>query len=201
MGLVLQQKPLSDGGVSLCPTPWTEALRAHQSVLTACFVLDEPIQRAIGILKDTLTRGGKILLCGNGGSAAHAQHMAAELVVRYESRDRKALSAIALTTDTSVLTAAGNDLSYREIFRRQVEALAEPEDTLIAISTSGKSGNVYAACHRAASIGCHVIALTGSAGLYDFYPDVEIRVPSVNTARIQEVHTIMIHAMCQALEG
>jgi len=159
--------------------------------------LEHGISAAIDLLKCCR---GKILICGNGGSAAHAQHLAAELVVRFET-NRDPIAALSLTTDTSVLTAAGNDLGYHDIFRRQVEALARPEDMLVAISTSGKSPNVYTACQAASQMGCRVIALTGQNGMYNFVPDIELRVPSTCTARIQEIHTLIIHALCEGIES
>ncbi len=201
--LVLQQKHVSDRTVpqSLSGfSVWTSALSSHLSVAKSCADLAESIDQAIRTMRMTLEGGGKILICGNGGSAAQAQHMAAELVVRYV-KDRRPIRALALTTDTSVITAAGNDLGYQEVFSRQVEAFARPDDTLIVISTSGKSANVNRACLKAKVLGCNVIALTGASGLFDHLPNLEIRVPSTNTARIQEMHTLIIHALCESLDG
>ena len=169
----------------------------HVMVLAECEVLEATITQAIDMLRACR---GKILICGNGGSAAHAQHFAAELVVRF-MKHREPIPAVALTADTSVITAAGNDLGYHDVFRRQVDALARPEDLLVALSTSGKSPNVYTACQVAGARGCRVIALTGKDGMLNFIPDVEIRVPSTNTARIQEIHTLIIHALCEGIEA
>lgn len=192
---MLQQKQRFNAPVPVSGR-WDAAVESHQQVLAQCESLGADIDRATTLLRGCL---GKILICGNGGSAAHAQHLAAELVVRYR-KDREAIPAIALTADSAILTAAGNDLGYVEIFRRQVEALARSQDVLVAISTSGKSPNVYTACHSAGAMGCRVIALTGQHGLYDYIPDVEIRVPSTVTARIQEIHTLIIHTLCEGLE-
>jgi len=165
--------------------------------------LADDIARAIGIAVKTLQSGQKILSCGNGGSAADAQHFSAELVCRFE-RERPGLPAIALTTDSSALTAISNDYSYKELFARQIEALGQSGDCLLAISTSGNSANVIRAIEAAHDKGMNVIALTGRDGgrmaglLMD--SDVEIRVPANNTARIQEVHLLTIHCLCQQID-
>jgi D-sedoheptulose 7-phosphate isomerase len=143
--------------------PFLSILAQHQLVLEQLAMHSETIEAAGTLLIDTLRQGGKILLCGNGGSAADCQHIAAEFVVRYEKK-RKALAAIALTTDTSILTASANDFSFEAIFSRQVDALGNANDCLIAISTSGKSGNVINAVKAAKNKGMAVIAMTGSAG-------------------------------------
>lgn len=182
--------PLSD-------TLWERAVLAHIRALAGCESLEQPIERAVTLLKRC---SGKILVCGNGGSAAHAQHLAAELVVRFQ-RDRPPIPALALTTDTSILTAASNDLGYHEVFSRQVEALARPGDVLIGISTSGKSANVYSACQKASEMGCQVITMTGMHGMYGCVSDVELRVPSIVTARVQEIHTLIIHVLCEGIEA
>jgi phosphoheptose isomerase len=151
----------------------------------------------------TLENGGKILICGNGGSASDAQHFAAELVCRYE-HDRKALGAIALTADTAVLTAAANDYDFSQIFSRQVEALGNPGDLLVAITTSGQSDNVNFAVKTALETDLHVIALTGKdggkLGPLIAKQGFELRVPSEVTARIQEAHGIIIHCICNVVE-
>jgi phosphoheptose isomerase len=150
-----------------------------------------------------LKKGQKILSCGNGGSAADAQHFAAELVCRFE-KERPALAAIALTVDTSALTAISNDYHYDETFARQVDALAKPDDILLAISTSGFSPNVVRAIEQAHKQKMTVVALTGRDGgkvakiLTD--NDIEIRVPSESTARIQEVHLLTIHCLCDQID-
>ncbi len=151
-------------------------------------------------LAERLRRGCKVLVCGNGGSAADAQHFAAELTGRY-LKERRALAAIALTTDTSALTAIGNDYSYDYIFARQVEALGRPGDVLVGISTSGNSGNVIAAVEAARSLGVKTIGILGRDGgrLASLVDDALI-VPSKVTARIQEVHEMVFHFWCEALD-
>ncbi len=167
-------------------------------------LLADDIARAIDIAVKTLQSGQKILSCGNGGSAADAQHFSAELVCRFE-RERPGLPAIALTTDSSALTAISNDYSYKELFARQIEALGQSGDCLLAISTSGDSANVIRAIETAHDKGMNVIALTGRNGgkmanlLMD--SDVEIRVAADNTARIQEVHLLAIHCLCHQIDN
>ncbi len=181
-------------------TLFDESIKTKQ---TARDRLADDIARAIDIAVRTLRSGQKILSCGNGGSAADAQHFSAELVCRFEC-ERPGLPAIALTTDSSALTAISNDYSYKEIFARQVEALGRSGDSLLAISTSGNSANVIRAIEAAHDKGMSVIALTGRDGgrmaglLMD--SDVEIRVPADNTARIQEVHLLTIHCLCHQID-
>jgi phosphoheptose isomerase len=153
------------------------------------------------IMRDAIAAGHKVLLCGNGGSAADAQHIAAELVGRFVV-ERRALPAIALTTDTSALTAIGNDYGYEVVFSRQVEALGQPGDVLIAITTSGKSPNVVAAARAARERGMKIIGLTGAAGA-DFVASCDggVAVPSTNTARIQECHITIGHVLCEMLDA
>jgi phosphoheptose isomerase len=153
------------------------------------------------VMRDCIAAGHKVLLCGNGGSAADAQHIAAELVGRFVV-ERRALPAIALTTDTSALTAIGNDYGYEVVFSRQVEALGQPGDVLIAITTSGKSPNVVAAARAARERGMKVIGLTGAAGA-EFVRgcDAGVAVPSTNTARIQELHITVGHVLCELLDA
>lgn len=165
---------------------------------------DYPVQiESIGLsLAEALRNGGKILFCGNGGSAADSQHLAAELVVRLRSSfDRPAIPAIALTVDTSILTACGNDYGFDYVFARQVEALARPEDVLIAISTSGNSKNVILAIEAAKKIGTKVIGLIGGDGgkMADLC-DIAFTAPSNTTARIQEVHILVGHIWCEIIE-
>ena len=147
-----------------------------------------------------LRAGNKLAFFGNGGSAADAQHLAAELIVRYDA-DRAAIAAVALTTDTSALTAIGNDLGFRELFARQIEALGKPGDVAIALTTSGESENIVVALERARSLGMVAAAFAGrgGAGLADL-ADHLIRVPSARTARIQEMHIFLGHTLCGALE-
>ena len=158
------------------------------------------IAEARKILCRTLQNGNKILLAGNGGSAADAQHLAAELVCRFETT-RKALPAIALTTDTSLLTAIGNDLGYRYLFSRQIEALADSGDLFIAISTSGNSENILEALKTASAKGCYTLLLGGQeGGAAKNLCDLAILVPSDNTARIQEVHILIGHILAQGAD-
>jgi phosphoheptose isomerase len=159
------------------------------------------IVRSALLMRDAVLAGKKVLLCGNGGSAADAQHIAAELVGRFVV-ERRALPAIALTTDTSALTAIGNDYGYEVVFSRQVEALGQPGDVLIAITTSGRSPNVVAAANAARAIGMKVIGLTGAAGA-DFVRSCDggVAVPSTNTARIQECHITIGHVLCEILDA
>ncbi|MGH9949120.1 MAG: SIS domain-containing protein [Pyrinomonadaceae bacterium] len=160
----------------------------------------ESIYECGNILIDTIRGGGKVLICGNGGSAADAQHIAAEFVGRYET-DRIALPAIALTTDTSALTAVSNDYGFKRIFARQVEALARAGDCLIAISTSGESENVIAAVMSARNAGCKVVGMTGSRGKkLASLSDACLMVPSDRTARIQECHITVGHIWCEMVE-
>jgi D-sedoheptulose 7-phosphate isomerase len=165
--------------------------------------LSQPIAEAIDLMFGALSNGNKILACGNGGSAADCQHFAAELVGRFE-RERFPLPALALTTDTSILTAVGNDYSYREIFSKQVQAFGQAGDILLAISTSGNSANVIAAVEAALEREMRIVALTGKDGgaigklLTD--ADVHICVPHARTARIQEVHLVTIHCICDGID-
>jgi len=151
-------------------------------------------------MAERLRRGCKILVCGNGGSAADAQHFAAELTGRYV-RERRALAAIALTTDTSSLTALGNDYSFDRIFARQVEALGRPGDLLVGISTSGNSANVIAAVESAHALGLRTVGLLGKdGGRLKALVDDPLVVPSTVTARIQEVHLMVYHFWCEVLD-
>ena len=165
------------------------------------------MQELLPLIKDAaklcvkaLKEGGKVLLCGNGGSAADAQHIAAELSGRFK-KERSALAGIALTTDTSALTAIGNDYGFDKVFSRQVEALAKKGDVLIAISTSGNSANVINAIKSAQKIGCKVITLTGKdGGKMANMGDVNIIIPSNNTPRIQEMHIMVGHIICALVD-
>ncbi len=165
--------------------------------------LSTPITTAIETIATALKKGNKILSCGNGGSAADAQHFAAELVCRFE-KERPALAAIALTVDTSALTAISNDYHFDEIFARQIEALAKPDDILLAISTSGFSPNVIRAIEQAHEKKMTVVALTGRDGgkiaKILTANDIEIRVLSESTARIQEIHLLTIHCLCDQID-
>jgi D-sedoheptulose 7-phosphate isomerase len=162
--------------------------------------LQHSFGRVLDILHDGARRGGKLLLFGNGGSAADAQHIAAELVIRYKA-DRPAIAALALTTDSSALTACGNDLGFDALFSRQVEALARKDDVAIGLSTSGRSANVLAGLREARRQGARTVGLTGGdgGGMSDCC-DAIIVVPSPVTARIQEMHILIGHMLCKALE-
>ncbi|MDX3907891.1 MAG: phosphoheptose isomerase [Pigmentiphaga sp.] len=166
--------------------------------------MSAPTAAAVDALVFCLSNNGKILACGNGGSAADAQHFAAELVGRFE-RERLPLAAIALNTDTSILTAVGNDFGYDRVFSQQVNALGQPGDVLVAISTSGNSANVIEAIEAAHSRELRVIALTGKGGgrigqmLTE--DDVHLCVPHDRTLRIQEVHILLLHALCDGIDA
>jgi len=175
-------------------------LREHIEVIASLESLEMEIGEAAKMMVACLQCRGKILIMGNGGSAADAQHIAAELVVRYQ-KDRVALPAIALTTDSSILTATGNDLSFEQLFSRQVEALAQTGDLVIGISTSGNSRNVVLALQAAKDRGAETIGLTGeSGGEVGKIADRAISVPSKTTARIQEAHILIGHYWCQYIE-
>jgi len=159
------------------------------------------IVSAAEICMMSLKNGGKILLCGNGGSAADAQHIAAELSGRFK-KERKALAGIALTTDTSALTAIGNDYGFEFVFSRQVEAIGKKGDVLIAISTSGNSQNIINAIKSAKEIGCKIITLTGKdGGKMKEMGDINIIIPSDNTPRIQEMHIMIGHMICNFIDN
>ncbi|KXU89931.1 MULTISPECIES: phosphoheptose isomerase [Paraburkholderia] len=172
--------------------------------LEALETLSMPIAAAIDTMFAALANGNRILACGNGGSAADAQHFAAELIGRFE-RERPGLPAIALSTDTSVLTAIANDYSFEQIYAKQVWALGQPGDVLLAITTSGNSANVLAAIEAAHEREMIVVALTGKGGgraqevLSD--TDIHVCVPSDRTARIQEVHLLTIHCLCDGIDA
>ena len=162
--------------------------------------ISKPIEIASNLCIDCLNQGNKILIFGNGGSAADAQHIAAELVGRYKT-ERKGLSAIALTTDTSAITAIANDYGYLHVFDRQVEALANKGDVLIGISTGGGSANVISALKLANDLGCKTIGLSGKGGgEFNSLCDVSIIVPSEDTPRIQEMHIVIGHTICHLID-
>lgn len=185
-----------------------ERIRRHfndsaQLKLKAHEVLAEPISQAIEIMVKTLLANGKILACGNGGSAADAQHFSAELLNRFE-RERPGLAAMSLTTDTSTLTSIANDYDYEQVFSKQVSALGQPGDVLFAISTSGNSKNVTRALAAAHEREMRVVALTGRGGgeigKLLAPEDVHICVPHSQTARIQEVHLLTLHCLCDGID-
>jgi D-sedoheptulose 7-phosphate isomerase len=176
---------------------WREQMVDHADLQSRLMtVLEAQLDPAITMLEHCLLEGHKVLLCGNGGSACDAMHIAAELVVRFHA-DRKAYAAIALTADSAVLTAAGNDYGYSRVFSRQVQALGEAGDVLIAISTSGKSANVLEAIASAKFQGMPTLGLSGAKHLGC---DVDIAVPSTTTARIQEMHILCGHLLVEGLE-
>jgi D-sedoheptulose 7-phosphate isomerase len=173
----------------------------HESVVAATRgALREPFGAMLNAWSETIRRGGKIMFFGNGGSAGDAQHLATELTVRYKT-NRAAIAAIALTTDTSALTAAANDLGYERVFSRQIEALGRPGDLAMGISTSGRSPNVVLALETARSMGLTAAALTGGdGGLLRGLADPVLIVPTVVIARIQEMHITLGQMLCGALE-
>lgn len=180
---------------------FTESIAAKQQAVE---VLAEPTAEAAQLMINCLMNDGKILVCGNGGSAADAQHFAAEMTGRFE-KERMELAAVALTTDTSALTAIGNDYGFDHIFSKQVRALGRPGDILMGISTSGNSANIIEAIHAAHERDMQVIAFTGRDGgkiaglLKD--NDVLLNVPHPRTARIQENHIVLIHALCDCIDS
>jgi D-sedoheptulose 7-phosphate isomerase len=174
-----------------------------QLKLDAARTLAAPIAAASTLLAQTLKSGGKVLACGNGGSAADAQHFAAELINRFEI-ERAPLAAVALTTDSSTLTSIANDYAYEQVFSKQLRGIGRRGDALLAISTSGNSRNVIEAMQTARELGLRVVALTGSgggkmAGLISPH-DVHICVPHKRTARIQEVHLLALHCLCDGID-
>jgi len=174
---------------------------AHMAMFNALEPLF-PMISAVGIkMQDCIKFGGKILIMGNGGSAADSQHIAAEIVGRYK-KERKGMPAIALTTDTSILTSVGNDYGYDYIFARQVEALCRPEDLVIGITTSGNSANVVRGMEAAKEAGAVTVGLTGgSGGKLNAICDFNLVMPSSVTARIQEAHIFVGHSLCEILES
>ncbi|MDB4598718.1 D-sedoheptulose 7-phosphate isomerase [Candidatus Pseudothioglobus singularis] len=173
---------------------------AHIKVANSIHNLTDAVAISAQLCIDCLRNGGKILLFGNGGSAADAQHIAAELVGRYKT-DRKGLSAIALTTDTSSLTSIGNDFGYKQIFNRQVESLAKKGDIVIGISTSGKSDNVISALKLASKLNCHTIGFSGQdGGKMNKICNINLVAPSDDTPRIQEMHILIGHTICHIID-
>ena len=163
--------------------------------------MENDIETASTIIVDALKNGNKVLLCGNGGSAADAQHIAAELTGRYKT-ERRGLPGIALTTDTSALTAIGNDYGYDRVFDRQVESLAQKGDVIIGISTSGNSKNVINALTLGKELGCKTVGLSGrDGGAMNDVCDINLVVPSDNTPRIQEMHILFGHTICQIIDN
>lgn len=185
----------------------TIAVRRAEEAFVAAIKLHERVKTNLGpavmaaqTISDALKAGQKLLVFGNGGSASDAQHVAAELVGRFQ-RERAAMAAIALTTDTSVLTSIGNDYSFKQVFARQVEALGRRGDVAMGISTSGESPNVVAALQAAKAKALKTIALTGrDGGSVGRAAEIHVNVPDQNTARVQEVHRTLLHVMCELVE-
>jgi len=175
------------------------SIRRHRECVDALAEDLVPLQRACDAVVACLDAGGKILACGNGGSAADAQHFVAEIVGRFE-RERRGLPAVALSVDPSVVTAIGNDFGFDLVFARQVEALARPGDLLLVISTSGRSPNVIAAAEVARRLRVAVIALVGREAASLEGADVVISVPSEATARVQETHILVLHLICEIVD-
>lgn len=180
---------------------FTDSIAAKQAALGP---MAAPIEAAIRLMSTTLKHDGKIMACGNGGSAADSQHFAAELLNRFE-QERPPLAAIALSTDTSTLTSIANDYRYEDVFAKQVQALGRKGDVLLAISTSGNSPNVIEAIKVAHAKGVRVVALTGKGGgkmtALLAADDIHLCVPADRTARIQEVHLVCIHCLCDGIDA
>ena len=178
-----------------------QSIEEHALVINSLDNYSTEIEQLAILVIKTLKAGHKILLMGNGGSAGDAQHIAAELVGRF-SKERRGLPAIALTTDTSILTSVGNDFGYETIFSRQIEALANTDDLVIGISTSGNSKNVLQGLKIAKSSGCQTAALLGKdGGEIKNIVDLQLIIPSANTARIQEVHILIGHIVCEIVDS
>jgi len=179
----------------------TKEFQAHLETINSVInTMEDKLVEASNLAVKTLKAGNKILLCGNGGSAADAQHIAAELTGRYKT-ERRGLPGIALTTDTSALTAIGNDYGYERIFDRQIEALANKGDLIIGISTSGNSKNILSALKLAKVLGCNTLGFSGkNGGEMNEVCDVNLIVPSDDTPRIQEMHILFGHTICQIID-
>lgn len=179
---------------------WRAALAEHQGVMGhVTELLAVHFEPAVSMLESSIRSGKKILLCGNGGSAAHALHFAAELTVRYKT-DRPPIAAIALAADLPTVSACANDYAWSQVFSRQVEALGQAGDTLVAFSTSGTSANVLGAILSASSRGLTTLAFSGMKGM-KIGADVDLNVPSIEVPRIQEAHMFIIHALCEELDA
>jgi D-sedoheptulose 7-phosphate isomerase len=188
---------------ALCQRVSAQFAESAQLKLEAARALAAPIARAGALLAETLKSGAKVLACGNGGSAADAQHFAAELINRFEI-ERAPLAAVALTTDSSTLTSIANDYAFEQVFSKQVRGIGRRGDALLAISTSGNSRNVIEAMQAAHEVGLRVVALTGNGGgrmaALVSPQDVHICVPHKRTARIQEVHLLALHCLCDGID-
>ena len=193
--------PEKDGIISRETTPSGSINEHIEVIVKARSECSQAIDECADLIYSTIEKGGKVLICGNGGSAADAQHIAAEFVGRYET-ERRAIAAVALTTDTSALTAISNDYTFEKVFSRQVEALANRGDCLIAISTSGTSPNVIGAVMTARQRGCTVVGMTGMNGKkLASLSDACILVPSDRTARVQECHITIAHIWCEMIDS
>lgn len=176
------------------------AIKAHLEAASALAADPSVLAKISEALVGTARAGGKVLVCGNGGSAADSQHIAAELVGRFK-KERRGIAALALTTDTSILTSVGNDYGFDRIFERQVEALGRPGDLLIAISTSGSSPNVLKAAGKAKASGMTVVGFFGKAGGAILkYCDLAFLAPAADTPRVQEMHILAVHIVCELVE-
>ena len=178
----------------------THFLESSELIKRSLPTLKRPILKSTQLITRTFKSGGKLLICGNGGSAAQSQHFAAELVGRY-LKERQAMPAIALTTDTSALTAISNDYGFSHVISRQLQALAKPGDVLFCISTSGNSSNVLKAAKLAKTLKLKTISLTGNSGKLKNICDINLSVPSSVTPLIQEVHLVIIHTICDLIES
>tara|TARA_B100001057_G_scaffold499386_1_gene609821 strand:+ start:7159 stop:7710 length:552 start_codon:yes stop_codon:yes gene_type:complete len=176
-----------------------KALKEHISVFSDLSFIEENIIELFNMILNTIDKKGKILIFGNGGSAADAQHFAAELVVKFEKK-RQPIAAIALSTDTSIITAISNDLSFDEIFSRQIQAIANKEDLLVGISTSGKSQNVIKGFQAGKELNLPTVLFTGKDKLQGDLVDLHILTNSSKTSRIQEVHLFIYHVICQLID-
>jgi len=199
--MLISSSNVDSNSSKLAASLLTDSLQEHLETLQTLLRSNiNDIEQSGRMICDALIAGKKVLLCGNGGSAADAQHIAAELVGCYE-KQRRSWPAIALTTDTSALTAVSNDLGYEQVFARQLAGLAQPGDILIAISTSGRSKNVLKAVERARELGCRAIALTGaSSDPLGSMCDFTVAVPSNRTSRIQEAHITIGHLWCEMVD-
>jgi D-sedoheptulose 7-phosphate isomerase len=178
-----------------------DAIEAASQTLRALSSLEPEMAQAADVIDQCLRAGKKLLVCGNGGSATDASHFATELVVRF-TKDRRALPAICLTSDTGILTAAGNDYGFDEIFARQVAAFGEPGDLLICLTTSGKSRNVIRALEEAKARKLRTIAFLGrEGGSSNGIADIDLLVRSNSTARVQEAHQLLLHVLCETIES
>jgi len=186
--------------IKLIEKAFADSIQTKQEALS---VIAGPISDAALLMTSSLLAGNKILTCGNGGSAADAQHFSSELLNRFE-RERQPLPAIALTTDSSTLTSIANDYDYDMIFAKQIKALCQPNDVVMVITTSGASSNILQAIHAAHERNARIVALTGrdggDVGAMMHNHDIEIRVPGLSTARIQEVHLLTLHCLCELID-